>query len=109
MQLKIIDGLGIQQTIVTKGLETPIDHSGSITATGVSQILLAANALRSGWHGQNTSAHTLYWNDTGAASSGAGSYQVVAGAFFPPNDYPVNTGAIAITGTVGDAFVIREW
>ena len=108
MQLKVIDGLGIQQTIVAKGLEIPIDHSGTIAATGVSQTLLAPNLSRSGWHGQNTSAHTLYWNDTGAASSGAGSYQVVAGAFFPPVDYLISTGAISITGTVGDTFTIKE-
>ncbi len=109
MQLKIIDGLGVSQTLVAKGLEAPIDHSGTIAATGVSQTLLAANLTRSGWVGQNISSHTLYWNDVGAASTSSGSFQVPAGSFFPPVGYPVSTGAITITGTIGDLFTIREW
>jgi hypothetical protein len=109
MQLKVVDGAGSQQTLVSRGLESLVDHSTNIVATGISQMLLAANVTRSGWMAQNTSLHTLYWNDTGAASSGAGSFQVPAGTFFPPAGYPVSTGAINITGTTGDTYTIKEW
>jgi len=109
MQLKVLDALGIQQTLVSGGLESISDHSGTVAATGVSQTLLAANLSRSGWVGQNTSTHTLYWNPNGDASTGAGSFQVPAGGFFPPVGFPMTTGAVTITGTAADSFTIKEW
>jgi hypothetical protein len=109
MLMKIIDALGVQQTIIAPSQESSLDHSGSIAATGVSQLLLAANVFRSGWFIQNKGANPMYLNDLGVASVGAGSFVVAPGNSFPPPNYPMVTGAINILGSIGDTFVVREW
>lgn len=109
MQIAILDATGQQQTVLVKSIEAPVDHSGAIQETGVSQLLIDANLLRSGWVMQNRSNNPMFVNDLGNASVAAGSFSVPAGGFFPPAGYPVTTGAIQITGTIGDTYTAREW
>lgn len=109
MLLSILDGNGIPQTVLTAGQESQVDYSGTILATGVSQILLPANPLRSGWIIQNRSSNIMHVNDLGAASSLGGSFGVSTNGLFPPANFPVSPDAISIVGTVGDVFTVREW
>ena len=109
MLLTILDGLGAQQKIIAKGQEAVTDHSGAIAATGVAEVMLVANLLRSGFALQNCGASPMYVNDLGVATTGVGSFKVAPGAFFPPEGYPVSTGAISILGTINDVFTVREW
>ena len=109
MLVNILDGNGAAQKVILKGQEAPIDHSGAISVTGVAQQMLAANVLRSGWVMQNLGANPMRVNDLGTATVGAGSFQVAVGAFFPPEGYPVSTGAVSILGTATDVYSVREW
>lgn len=110
MLLKVIDALGASQTIITHGQEAPVDHSGALTATGDSELLMDANALRSGWVMQNISASIMWVNERGDAQANTqGSWQVLPGGVFPPADFPVTTGQIHILGTAAAAYTAREW
>jgi hypothetical protein len=113
MQLKVLDGNAVLQTLLAKGLEAPVDHSGIIAATGVAQVALAANLTRSGWFFQNVGASPMRLNDVAAATAavvgGNGSFVVAPGATFPPDNFPISTAAISVMGTINDTFVIREW
>lgn len=114
MLLVVTDANGAQQTLVAQAQATASDYSGSITATGTSQALAAANALRSGWFIQNRGANPMYINDLGlpassTISAGNGSIEVAPGATFPPFGYPISTTAFNITGTAADTFLYREW
>ncbi len=94
---------------MTPSQEAVLDRSGSIASTGIAQTLLAANTLRSGWLMQNRGSNVMYVNDLGTAVVGAGSFQVSPGAFFPPQGFPLFTGAVSILGTATDIFTVREW
>lgn len=110
MLLKVIDALGNPQTIITHGQEAVVDHSGTITSTGQSQLGIDANSLRSGWGGQNIGTSPLWYNPLGGdATPGAGSYMVPVGAFFPAPGAPVTTAAINVLGTAGSAYTLQEW
>lgn len=110
MHLLVSDAKGAQQLVVAKGMEAPVDRSGSLSATGRAQCLMEANLNRSGFVFQNLSTVNPVWiNDLGAASTGPGSFRVPPGGLFPPRDYPVSTGALSILGTQGDAYSAREW
>jgi len=109
MQLSILDGSNVTQTILTKGIEAISNQSGTITATGVSQTLLSANLLRSGWILQNCGSNDMIVNDVGMASIDAGGFIVSPMSFFPPCPYPITSNAIMIAGTQGDAFSVREF
>ncbi len=110
MLLKVIDALGIPQTVIAKGQESPVDHSGTITATGSSQLAMDANAFRSGFLFQNVGVNPMWLNDTGAdAEVGEGNYQVQAGQIISSENFPVVTTAWNIRGTMNDGYTLREW
>ena len=110
MLLVVLDGIGISQTLIVAGQEAVVDRSGSIAATAVAQQLLAPNSMRSGFILQNlSSVNPLYINDLGAATTTGGSFAVPPGAFFPPQGYPVSTGALSVLGTAGSIYSAREW
>ena len=113
MLLNVTDGNGLPQKIITPGQETVIDQSGIIAATTTSQIMAATNAFRSGIAFQNNGAHNMIVNDLAPAVSptvaGDGSFVVVPGAYWPPQGYPVSTGAINVSGTAGDTYTCRTW
>ena len=108
MRLVIVDGNGIEQTVIAQSVETPVDASGVLAGAG-SQPLLAANPLRAGWLFLNDSAHVMRINELGGDATAAGAWIVPAGGYFPPPGYPVTVGQINISGTNADAYTVREW
>lgn len=109
MIITILDAAGVQQSVIAKGQESVVDKSGTITATGVSQLLMAANANRSGFLVQNLGSNPMHINAFGVAADDQTSFTIAPGAFFPPENYPITTGAITILGTIGDKFAAKEW
>jgi len=111
MLLKVIDALGSSQTIIVHGQEAIVDHSGALTGTGDSELLMDANATRSGWLMQNIDVTSMWVNDTGAAAvpNTIGSWEVAPGGIFPPAGFPVLTGQIHISGTNAAKYTAREW
>ena len=87
-----------------------VNRSGTITAGGTAQQLMAANALRRGFSVQNLSTGDLWVNATGTASAAAGSIKLPAGALYESPPGAAGTGAISIFGaTTGQAFTAREY
>lgn len=112
MKIQVKDAQAVDRNIVVQGVETPVDRSGVIAATGVSQIAIEANEDRAGWYIQNMAESALFVREIdGDASADAdgGSFLVQPGECFPPPGYPVTLGAIAVAGTEGAAFTAREW
>ena len=109
MLLNVLDSAGVTQKIIVASQEAVVDKSGSIASTGVAQVAIAANLLRSGFFIQNKGANPMYVNELGDATADAGSFTIAPGASFPPAGYPVSTGAISILGTAADVFSAREW
>lgn len=89
---------------------TPVNRSGTITAGGTAQTLMAANAARRGWSLMNVSAGDLWFYELGAATTTQPSIKVEAGALYESPRFGVPSGAISIIGaTTGQAFSAREW
>jgi len=113
MLLNIVDGTGFPQKIIVEGQETIADQSGVIAATTTPQVMVAANANRSGVIMQNDGTQNMIINDMGNAVSptvaGNGSFVVTPGSYWPPAGYPVSTGAISVSGTSGDTYTCRTW
>lgn len=108
MLLVVRDGLGNVQTITAQATGTPTDRSGVI-AGAVSQPLMVANALRSGYVVQNTGSQVMTVSELGTDATAANSFQLGVGQFFPPAGYIITQGAINIAGLAGDTYVAREW
>ena len=109
MLLKILDALGIQQVATVRAQEAVTDRSGTITETGVAQVAVEANVLRSGWLLQNRGGSVIYLNERASATTGGSSFAIRPGEIFPPENFPLTTGAISVLGTAGDAYTLREW
>jgi len=109
MLIQILDAVGSNQTVIVKAQEAVVDKSASIVATNTAQDLAAANVNRNGFVMQNLGANDMYVSDVGPADAGVTSFKVSPGAFWPPADYPVSTGAISVYGTANDVAVAREW
>ena len=109
MLLVVTDGQGNAQTIVVKGQEVVVDYSGTITATEISQPLLAASATRSGWIMQNNGQNPMTINEIGNSPL-TNSFAVAPfGGVFPPENFPLTTNQLNITGTAGDNYTLRAW
>ncbi len=89
---------------------TPTDRSGSITAGGTAQQLMAANPSRRAWSIQNTSSGDLWVNEIGGTALLASpSIQVPAGALYESPASYASPSAISIIGaTTGQTFTARE-
>lgn len=101
---------GSDPWLVTAPSATWADHSGTITAGGTSQQLMAANANRRGFFVQNLSAEDLFIMDGAAAMAGQPSLKIPPDGLYetPANGTP--TTAINIIGaTTGSAFSAREF
>lgn len=111
MLLKVIDGEGQEQTIIVEGQETVVDQSGTITADQTSQNVVAENDSRSGFFFYNPLNNDNMWvNDLGAAvADDSKSFLVMPGGRWPPQGYPISVGAIQVIGTIGQAYLAREW
>lgn len=88
-------------------------RSGTITAGGTAQQLMAANASRKGWLVQNQSTGDLYVRSRGNggttdATADQNSLKIPAGAMYVA-DY-ITANALSIIGaTTTQAFFAREW
>lgn len=90
---------------------TATSRSGTITAGGTAQTLMAANASRQGFSVQNLSTENLYINELGSAAVNTQpSILVPPNALYEPPLGCVSVAAISILGaTTGSAFTAREW
>lgn len=87
---------------------TPTNRSGTITAGGTAQALMAANTAREGLWLQNQSAGDLWVSEVGTAAATQPSIRIPAGFYWRPPS--VTAGAYSIFGaTTGQAFAAREW
>lgn len=89
----------------------PVSRSGTIATGGSSQMLMAANAARTGWWVQNLSSADLWVNEVGgAAAEGQPSLRVPAGALYECPRGGAALSQINIFGvTTGQAFTAREF
>lgn len=93
---------------VRASLSTLTDASGTITAGGTSQQLMASNASRAYLFIQNLSTGNLYINFTTAASAGAGSILLLPNASYVLEGFFQDTEAVNIYGaTTGQAFTAK--
>lgn len=116
MLTTIVDGAGVQKTIITSAQETIADKSGVIAQTDVAQELMPANEARSGWFVQNVSTTNggMWINELGedaakTPEAGNASIFLAPGDFYPKPGQPICTAAISILGTAADGYVAREW
>lgn len=116
MRIFVVDGQGALQEVIWQSAATPVDRSGVILDELLPQVLMPANADRSGWLVQcvDPLGGALYVNDVGEDASsdvadGSGSVTLGSGQMFPPPGYPVTVGPISVVGPTGATFVAREW
>ena len=89
----------------------PVTRSGTVTAGGTAQALMAANATRRGWSLQNLSSGDLWINELGGTAAAAQpAVQIAPGASVVNVTNGVSLLAISLFGaTTGQAFAAREW
>ncbi len=97
-------------TTVTGNPVTYTNRSGTITAGGVAQVLMASNTSRGGFIVQNQSTGDLWISSLGTAAAVEPSIWLPPGSYYEPPSTGVPTAAISIYGgTTGQAFAAREW
>jgi hypothetical protein len=102
---------GSTNAVSVVGRITKTDRSGSITAGGSAQALMAANANRLGWQLQNNSNGDLWFNEVGSTAVAAQpSFKLAPGDSYESPVGATSTAAISIIGaTTGQTFTAREW
>ena len=101
---------GGQAAVDTVVQATATSRSGTITAGGTAQVLMAANAARRGFSIQNQSSGPLYFNGAGTATLDQNSFLLNPGDYFESSPHHSGTGAVSIIGaTTGQAFYAREF
>lgn len=91
-----------------RAIQEETGHSGTVTAGGASQQLMAANASRMGWSFQNQSTENLFVRVNAAATADQNSLLIAPGAYYEaPNRTVLQINVIG--ATTGDAFYAREW
>lgn len=86
------------------------DRSGTITAGGTAQSLMAANSQRRGWWLQNVSSGDLWVSAVGTAAASQPSIRIPPNALYESPALSSATGALSIFGaTTGQAFSAREY
>lgn len=87
------------------------DRSGTVTAGGTAQQLMAANASRNGWSLYNSSTSNLWINDVGGTALVQGSsFMVSPNSLYESPKNGSSVGAISIYGaTTGQTFAAREY
>lgn len=89
---------------------TLTDRSGTITTGGTAQVLMAANAARTGFWVQNNSSSDLWINSLGTAAAGGSSLRLRPGDLYETPAFAVPATAISIYGaTTGQVFAAREF
>lgn len=101
-------GVASLSTVPASG--TLADRSGTITAGGTAQVLMAANANRIGFAIQNLSTGDLWINPLGTAAATKPSLKIASGVYYEtPSGYGA-VGAISVFGaTTAQAFTAQEW
>jgi len=87
------------------------DGSGTLAAGGSAQTLFGGAVPANGYLVQNNSAAALWISDTGAASNGGASIQLMpnGGIFMTPSGYKP-AGPVSLFGaTTGQPFAARRW
>ena len=87
------------------------DGSGTVATGGSAQTLFGGAVPANGFLVQNNSSAALWVCDTGVASNGGASIQIVAngGLFVTPSGYKP-AGAVSLYGgTTGQVFAARRW
>jgi hypothetical protein len=96
----------------TRAPSAPVNRSGTITAGGTAQSLVAANATGVRFSLKNLHATASLWFDeTGvAAVASQPSFELKPGALYESPQGQVITGGVSIIGpTTGQSFYAREW
>lgn len=91
---------------------TPTNRSGSVTTGNSAQVLMAANANRSGFCVQNLDpTEDLYISVTGTASAAPGSKLIPAdGGYYETPATGAPTTAVSVFSTkTGHQFTAEEW
>jgi len=89
---------------------TTTDKSGTVTAGGSAQTIMAANANRRGFSIQNNSNADLWFSGLATAVATQPSMRLASGALYESPYSGVVTTAISLIGaTTGQAFTAREW
>jgi hypothetical protein len=109
MLLIVQDGQGNAQTIVVRGQENVVDYSGVIAVTAQSQLLLAASLTRAGWILQNNGQNPMTVNEMGNSALTNSFVIAPFGGIFPPENFPLTTAQLNISGVAGDAYTLRAW
>lgn len=118
MLVTLIDGNGVPQQVTWQAQDQLNDGSGSLLAPAVGnaavpQLVSAASILRAGWLFQNTSQNQMLLLELGDAGEIASAWVINPFQMFPPNNYPIPTGAIYVQGTpasqLNDTFTYRDW
>lgn len=116
MLVTLIDSNGVEQLVTWQSQDKINDGSGNLGAGAVGnaaapQQVAAANTERAGWLFQNTSQNQILLMEVNEIATSA--WVINPFQMFPPNNYPIPTGAIYVQGTPtsqqGDTFVYREW
>jgi hypothetical protein len=87
------------------------DGSGTVATGGSPQTLFGGTVPANGFLVQNNSSSAIWICDTGIASAGGASIQIVAngGMFLTPSGYKP-AGAVSLYGgTTGQVFAARRW
>jgi hypothetical protein len=97
----------------TPTVANAIDHGGTITLGGTSQVLVGANAVRHRLLVENPSvaANSLYINFTATAGVGAtNSIEIMPGGYYDTGNGPVSGEVVNITSPDTAAkFICKEW
>jgi len=96
--------------LVAGAIATRTDSSGTITAGGTAQTIIASNAARKGFEIQNQSNGDLYFSTLATAIQGQPSVRLSPGQLYETPLGGSGTGAVSLIGaTTGQAFAAREW
>lgn len=87
-----------------------IDRSGTITAGGTAQQIMAPSSVRRGLLIQNVSAGDLWFNIGATAVASQPSIKLAAGQAYETADGCTPSGHVSIIGASTSAeFVAKEW
>ena len=118
-QVGVVGAFKIDQTtdgttnlVRTKNTLTTLSSSGSgtITAGGTAQTVIAADAAGYHYAFQNLSATDMYISTVGTAAAANPSLKIVSGGYYETPDSLYASGALSVFGaTTGQEFSVRKW
>jgi hypothetical protein len=110
MLMEVLDGNGNPLTISVQTQQPTTDYSNTLVADQVEQQIVPPNPNRAGLLFQNKGNAPMYISDVSNAGAGdPASFIVQPNQYWPPPCYPIPITAITVAGSIGQAFVYREW